>query len=164
MKTKYMMTLLAWCFFSPAVMADLVSSPNQMLLPEFYTVYTNGTAVINQPAAGFEERTLPTTNLYKGMPGCYIACYSHQKENAVYSVDEGVYVVGQVRVAGKYSGRVCEPTNFAGKDITNDPTFKALCTEKVAACAGNLCWAGGDTGGWFGLQQNPVSPPVSVQP
>lgn len=151
MNIKIMMGI--GCFFSTMVFAEPpVLGPNETILPEFYAVYTEGTTVINHPEIGFEERTLPTTNLYKGTPGCYIVCYSHQKEGGAYAVGDDVYVMGQVRVAGKYKDRVCEPTNFAGKDITNDPTFIAICAEKVATCANNHCWAGGDTGGWFGLQ------------
>ena len=151
MKSKWAMIL--WLFFMVATeaMAD-VDDANQTLLPESFAIYMDGTTVINHPEPGFTEAFLPTNNLYKGTPGCYIACYSQQKENAVYPVGENIYVLGQVRIAGKYNGRVCEPTNFAGKDISADATFKTICTEKVAACAGSHCWAGGDTGGWFGLQ------------
>lgn len=131
--------------------APTPTDPNQILLPETFSVYTDGTTVINHPAPGFNEKQLPTINLYKGAQGCYIACYSHQAENAVYPVGDNIYVLGQVRIAGKYAGRICEPTNFAGKDISGDATFKTICTEKVPTCVGGHCWAGGDTGGWFGI-------------
>lgn len=152
MKIKWVMSLAALFFiFAKAVYAD-AEDVTQALLPESFAIYTDGTTVINHPAPGFAEAFLPTNNLYKGTPGCYIACYSHQSEKAVYSVGDHVYVLGQVRIAGKYNGRICEPTNFAGKDISGDATFKTICNEKVPACEGNHCWAGGDTGGWFGVQ------------
>lgn len=145
--------LLGICFsLSSPAMAD-VDSANQTLLPEdAYSIYTDGTTVINHPEPGFTEKVLPTINLYKGAQGCYIACYSHQRENAIYSVDGNIYVLGQVRIAGKYNNRICEPTNYAGKDISGDAVFKTICTEKIKACEGSHCWAGGDTGGWFGIQ------------
>jgi hypothetical protein len=148
--------LLALVFnvVTPAI-ADVVDIANQTLLPEdTFVIYTDGRTVINHPEPGFEEKIMPTVNLYKGSPGCYIACYSHQRENAIYTADSNIYVLGQVRIAGKYSNRICEPTNYAGKEISGDATFKTICTEKVKSCAGNNCWAGGDTGGWFGLQSN----------
>ena len=150
MKLKLFLTSTMLFLFSTLTLAEL-STPTQMLLPEPYAVFTDGTTVLNHPEAGFTEVLLPTINLYKGTPGCYIACYSHQKANSVYPVEGGVYVMGQVRVAGKYAGRVCEPINFAGKDISGNDTFKAMCNEKIEACKAAHCWAGGDTGGWFGI-------------
>lgn len=158
MKSKLVMALGMSFMLTTPVIAQ-VSDPNQTLLPEAYSVYTNGTTVINHPEEGFTEKVLPTVNLYKGAQGCYIACYSRQAENAVYPVGDNIYVLGQVRVAGKYNGRVCEPTNFAGKDISGDATFKTICTEKITTCVNAQCWAGGDTGGWFGIQ-----PPMPIEP
>ena len=154
------------CLFvmSSVVMAVEVMGPNQILLPELYPVYTDGISVINHPYPGFYEVLLPTSNLYKGAQGCYIACYSHQKEHAIYGVGDNIYVLGQVRVAGKYNNRVCEPTNFAGKDISADVTFKTICSAQVKTCVGGQCWAGGDTGGWFGLQEPSVIPGVPSAP
>lgn len=157
MNTKLLVSWGVLLTASASSFAD-VAGPNQALLPETFTVYTDGTSVINHPADGFAEKSLPTINLYKGNPGCYIACYSHQKENGIYSVGDNIYVLGQVRVAGKYNERVCEPTNYAGKDISADATFKTICTEKIPSCVGNHCWAGGDTGGWFGIQ--PTTSPM----
>jgi len=149
MKTKLLLLLSLIYAFSTSVFA-VVTDPNQILLPELYPVYTDGTSVLNHPADGFAEHLLPTVNLYKGMPGCYIACYSRKSENSIYSAGDSVFVLGVVRVAGKYNNeRICEPTNFAGRNITGDPTFKTICTEKIASCVGGHCWAGGDTGQFF---------------
>jgi hypothetical protein len=158
MKTKLIMALGMSFMFATPTIAEVTADPNQTLLPEAYTVYTDGTTVINHAAPGYNEKVLPTINLYKGAQGCYIACYSRQQENAVYSVGNNIYVLGQVRVAGKYNGRICEPTNYAGKDISADVTFKTICTEKVTTCANAQCWAGGDTGGWFGIQPVEAAP------
>ena len=151
MKTTLSIILSTFFIFTTA-MADSVDNANQTLLPDdLYAIYTDGTTVINHPETGFTEKFLPTMNLYKGSPGCYIACYSHHRENAIYSVDSSIYVLGQVRIAGKYKNRICEPTNYTGKDISGDAIFKTICTEKIKSCEGNNCWAGGDTGGWFGI-------------
>ncbi len=151
MNTKLAMMFGTFFIATTVAIAD-GDNANQALLPDTFAIYTDGTTVINHPEPGFTEALLPTVNLYKGTPGCYIACYSHQKENAIYPVGDNIYVLGQVRIAGKYNGRICEPTNFAGKDISGDDTFKTICTEKIQRCVGNHCWAGGDTGGWFGIQ------------
>ena len=151
MKAKLFLMSTVFFIFSSSTMAEL-STPTEILLPEPYMVFTDGTSVINHTEPGFTEVILPTINLYKGTPGCYIACYSHQRDNSVYYVGDNVYVMGQVRVAGKYAGRICEPTNFAGKDISGNDTFKAICSAKIAGCLAAHCWAGGDTGGWFGIQ------------
>lgn len=150
MKANWLFISALFYLHSTASMAGVVN-PMQTLLPEAFSVYVNGTTVINHPEPGFTEMFLPTNNLYKGNPGCYIACYSYQKENAVYPVGDKIYVMGQVRVAGKYAGRVCEPTNFAGKDISGNDVFKSICNEKIEVCKNAKCWAGGDTGGWFGI-------------
>jgi hypothetical protein len=83
--------------------------------------------------------------------GCYVACYSRDPNGAVYSVGGGILVKGQVRVQGKYAARVCLPEGYEQTDISAHPHFKALCGEFVPSC-GDGCWAGGDTGGWFGIQ------------
>jgi hypothetical protein len=149
MKSTFFLASMVFFLSTSAIAADV--NPTETLLPETFTVYTDGVSVINQPQPGFTETALPTINLYKGTPGCYIACYSHQRANSAYSLDN-FYMMGQVRVAGKYAGRMCEPTNFAGKDISGNEVFKTICSEKIEGCKGAHCWAGGDTGGWFGIQ------------
>jgi len=153
LKLKYCSLIWLSLTIATAAIAE-TTQPNQTLLPDPFSVYTDGTTVINHEAPGFTEKLIPTVNLYKGMPGCYIMCYSHQAEQSIYSVGDSIYTFGQVRIAGKYTAhRICEPTNYAGKDISADPIFKTICTEKISTCAGGHCWAGGDTGGWFGLSQ-----------
>ncbi len=146
----FIITLLSIPFTASALRPTEV--PTEILLPEAFPVYVNEMVVINHPEVNFIEKVLPTINLYKGTPGCYIACYSHQEQNSVFPVGDQIYVMGQVRIAGKYAVRNCEPTNFAGKDISANDIFKAICNEKIKACEGAHCWAGGDTGGWLGIQ------------
>jgi hypothetical protein len=119
------------------------------LLPEDFSVYVHDTTVINHPAEGFEKRLLPTRNLFKGTPGGYVACYSRRETSSVYSVGGGIFVMGQIRMPGKYQKRIFQPKGYAGKDISANPLFKDLCNAQFASCE-KSCWAGGDTGGWFG--------------
>jgi len=105
-------------------------------------------ALRSLPAPQPGPRALPTVNAYSGRSGCYIACYSRDRQGAVYTVGGGIWVKGLVRVPGKYRGRICHPAGYEDKDISAESTFKQLCGEAIAAC-NDGCWAGGDTGGWF---------------
>lgn len=128
---------------------------NSELLPENYSVWTNGNTPVNNPRGGGAHKVLPTNNGFKDAPGCYIACYSHGKDG-VYSVGGNIQVFGQVRVPGEYQQRVCIPTDFENVDISAVQKFKDLCNQTFDSCknAEGGCWAGGDTGGWFGIQEN----------
>jgi hypothetical protein len=107
------------------------SEPEQAILPEDFYV--------------------PTVNTFRGYPGCYIAAYSHNKRNSVYSVGDGIFVMGQVRVPGTYEGRICQPEGYEGEDISRLDEFKDLFDQELPhACRDRSCWAGGDTGGFVG--------------
>ena len=123
-------------------------------LPEQFVVYVSDGVVINQPQIGFEPRILPTVNhTYQPLDGCYIACYSNSPEQAAYAITEDIFVMGQLRVQGSYEGRICRPLGIdPDVDLAGVETIKAACNENIPACAGDLCWGGGDTGGWYGLQ------------
>ncbi len=121
------------------------------LLPESFRVYVRGNTVINHPQPGFQERVLPTVNDFRGAPGCYVACYSRNSQGSAYGVGGGIHVVGQVRVPGRYEGRVCLPDRYGRADISAQPGIQELCKASIPAC-GDQCWGGGDTGGWFGVQ------------
>lgn len=149
-RLKYV--LLTFLFVSTSVaFADV---QDEMLLPEDFKVYTKEhEGVVNHNFDGAKEVTLPTVNAFKDKPGCYVACYSKDATHGVYPVDENIYVIGQMRVAGHYLNRICKPQNFKDKDISAEETFKKQCTEHFPKqCAEHSCWAGGDTGGWFGIQ------------
>ncbi|MCB1157731.1 MAG: hypothetical protein KDK45_09525 [Leptospiraceae bacterium] len=121
-------------------------------LPENFTVYVRGNIVVNTPYEGFSAKVLPTKNLFKGGTGCYVACYSHNKDAAIYGVGGNIYVMGQMRVEGEYIGRICHPKGFRNKDISAAQKFKFLCSRSLSESCRGGCWAGGDTGGWFGIQ------------
>lgn len=124
---------------------------NKYLLPSPFPVYViENYGVINHPYPGAVKRMLPTDNSYTQAPGCYIACYSHKA--GIYAVSSTIYVMGQVRVGGEYKGRVCQPDGYQNQDISAMSSFKKLCSRKITSCKNIECWAGGDTGGWFGIQ------------
>ncbi len=124
-----------------------------LLLPSPFYVYTSGDSVINVPAPGTQKKELPTVNKFRGAPGCYVACYARGTQGAIYSVGGGIQVRGQVRVRGRYVGRICRPTGHEKDDISALRKFKDACNQAIRAC-GTGCWAGGDTGGWFGIQDD----------
>lgn len=125
-----------------------------LMLPEDFRVYTDGDLILNHPFPGGEEKILPTYNHYTGKGGGYVAIYTKEKESGVYSVGNGIYVVGQVRVEGNYDGRIFLPTGYSlGDDITQDPAIIKICEQYFPKMAGKM-WIGGDTGGWFGIQSN----------
>lgn len=126
--------------------------PNQIILPTPFPVYIQNGVVVNHPLPGFSAIPLPTNNDFIDMPGCYIACYSHDAINGIYSVSDAIYVNGQVRVSGEYNGRTCVPRGYLNRDISKITFFKQLCVKKIKSCGAGDCWAGGDTGGWLGIQ------------
>lgn len=156
------LTLLVGSFTAPALaqgvsaQLEAITIPVEQkasipyLLPENFKVYVKGVSVINHPAPGYEQRVLPTVNQYMGDDGGYIACYSHNQKGSIYPVGGDIYVMGQIRLQGKYIGRVFEPKGYEGKDISAAQEFKSLCNRTFSSAQGGG-WAGGDTGGWFGL-------------
>ncbi len=120
-------------------------------LPEDFKVYVKEDgSVTNWNTFGYQERLLPTINKYQGSDGGYIACYSRNQEGSIYSVGGGIYVMGQIRLQGKYIERIFHPIGYEGQDISIAQEFKDLCNQKFPASQ-NAGWAGGDTGGWFGM-------------
>jgi hypothetical protein len=126
--------------------------PNKAILPANFKVYVRDNVVVNVSYPGFEEKTLPTVNEFIGYPGCYVAAYSRRKEKSVYSVGGGIYVMGQVRAPGSYQGRICLPVGYEKVDISADFNFKLFLAKVLPSACEEGCWAGGDTGGWFGIQ------------
>jgi len=135
--------LLACCAPSQAPDTDLI-------LPEDFVVYRVGNGIVNWPAPGGIPVALPTRNLYRGPGGGYVACYSRDAAHGAYAVGGGIWVMGQIRTRGAYNGRIFHPEPYGNADISTIPALKRLCGEAIPACRDG-CWAGGDTGGWFGV-------------
>jgi hypothetical protein len=139
---------IALGLFQTTVCADTT-----VLLPHNFRVFVGNHGVINHPVRGSERRILPTINHYAGKDGGYVALYSRNPNGAVYSIGNGIYVVGQIRVKGSYLGRIFYPEGYAkGDDITRDPKILKLCDQYFPEFKGEV-WIGGDTGGWFGVQR-----------
>jgi hypothetical protein len=133
----------------------MTNSLHHNFLPENFVVYVSPTGeVVNWPARGYQAKILPTVNIYTEHDGGYISCYSHNKEGGVYSAAEGIYAMGQIRLQGKYTNQVFQPNGYEGQDISSVQELKDLCNSTFPACDGDG-WAGGDTGGWFGLRADP---------
>lgn len=96
-------------------------------------------------------RPVPIWNWYRGPHGGYVACYSHRSSGAVYPVGGDIYVMGVVRLQGDYEGRIFQPLGYRDRDISAADQLKGICQKSIRACFAGGCWAGGDTGGWFGL-------------
>lgn len=128
-----------------------VVNPNHTFLPDKFPVYIKDDVVLNFPERGFTKKFVPTKNLYKEMPGCYIACYS--LDEGVYLINSTVYLHGMIRVAGEYEGYQCRPTGSKDQDLSKLEKLKKLCRSELESCQTKSgCWAGGDTEGWFNLQ------------
>lgn len=149
-----MQKLLLFCLVAPMAIyagTNIPQDPDTALLSSPFPVYIfENVGVVSHPYPGAVQALLPTDNSYTAAPGCYLACYSHQP--GIYKVATDIFVLGQVRVAGKYANRICQPTGYEGKDVSSVATFKQLCSDKIPSCKNIECWAGGDTGGWFGIQ------------
>ncbi len=147
-----MLLLYTWPAMGEAVgdHYEKPDAPDYRLLPDPFPVWTGNFGVINHGGAGGTERMLPTNNNDNAKPGCYVACYSGKKAGAVYGVAPNIFVHGQFRTKGHYENRICRPLRYEKADISRSEKFRVLCKQRVKTC-GNDCWAGGDTGGWFGI-------------
>ena len=119
----------------------------QKLLPKKFKVYVKDNSVISHPKDEWKERILPTVNLYEGNDGGYVAFYSSNPDIGVYSVGDGIYVIGQIRLQGKYNGRIFVPKGCEGKDLNTVQWIKDL--GKRHFKSEDDIGVGGDTGGWF---------------
>ncbi len=150
--TKAFLIMTNATFLLSVFSQTVASQMTDYLLPEDFRVYVSAEGgVINRPAPGYREKILPTINKYMKRDGGYIACYSRNQAGSIYSVGDGIYVMGQIRVKGRYIGRIFHPQGYEGKDISGAKKFKTLCNQTFPA-ARSGGWAGGDTGGWFGIQ------------
>jgi hypothetical protein len=136
--------------------SSVVANPNKTILPDQFPVYVLGTTVSRLPPPGpfpgFTQKILPTDNTYKGNPGCYIICYSHDENGSIYPISEHIFVMGQIRILGQYQQRICVPKGYEHSNISTLKNFNKLCALKIASCQKNNCWTGGDTGGWFNIR------------
>lgn len=116
-------------------------------LPDPFSLYYKDNKASNEITADAVRVSLPTNNDFSITIGCYIVCYSHQ--GGVYTIGDGINVVGQVRVNGRYDDNyICQPKRNTDDDLSHSELYQDLCNKSFKDCSGN-CWAGGDSGGWF---------------
>ena len=151
MKKLILLITLSLFTSNNATSTDL-SNSSIKLLPRDFKVYVKNSIVVNNALPSFESRVLPTINHYVKADGGYVAVYTRQKEGSVYGVGNGIYVIGQIRVQGKYIGRIFYPKGYVkGDNITKDDNILSLCHEYFPQFKHKV-WIGGDTGGWYGNQ------------
>lgn len=126
------------------VEAVAFNNPNRVIMPYHLAPASANTTATD---VNVKPTLLPIKNQHLYYPGCYIACYSHDKLHSAYSVSKGIYAVGAIRVAGHYQAGICQPVGFVHKNINKSKKFKNLCSSTFSGCKGNKCWAGGDTVG-----------------
>ena len=120
-------------------------------LPAHLHVYTNSEGLaVNHPVPGFARVALRTINLYTKDDGCYVLVYSHDPRGSAYPTARHAYVLGQIRVRGRYEGRICVPDGDDNVDLATDAKLRQLTNHLFPDHPGGT-WPGGDTGGWFGV-------------
>ncbi|SMF40565.1 hypothetical protein [Pseudobacteriovorax antillogorgiicola] len=139
--------------------SDIIGSEYGVPASKDFIIFQLGGAVFNHYVEGSTPLKLPTAFApYSGIQGCYLACYSNNNSGAIYEIDQGIFVKGQYRVEGYYDSNICRPVGDETQEISEIQLYSNYCRDHVPACADGECWAGGDTGGWFGL----LPPPVTV--
>ncbi len=129
--------------------------PDDMRLPDDIKVYySTKVGLTHKHFKGAKADVLPVNNDYKDSPGCYIACYSNHQQNAAkygaYPVEEKTFVMGQIRVKGRYHNGICVPTGHEDKSIHTSKELKEACESSFPSmCEKGSCWANGRTAHWF---------------
>ncbi|MBP7901380.1 MAG: hypothetical protein KA015_01045 [Spirochaetes bacterium] len=124
------------------------SEPVKKDLPTQINIYVSSKGISNQFFSGSTKKILPIANNYKESDGVYIAVYTRKEEGAVYSIGNGIYVAGLIRVKGKWKGNIAVPEGWDGYDISASKDFSKFAAYYYPFIADN-CWVGGDTGGIF---------------
>lgn len=148
MKNYSLVALLVSSLFAAAVQAE---TPNQTILPDDMKVYYNSEMGLSTKSfQGGKEKNIPTSNEFKDVPGCYVACLSNDAKNGAYPMGEKAYVAGQIRVKGRYADGYCIPAGFEDKDARTSKEFKDKCQEAFPErCSNGTCFVGTNTSAWF---------------
>lgn len=144
------LTILPLCSVQATTM-----KPDDMRLPDDIKVYySKKVGLTNHAVKGAKAEVLPTNNEYTASPGCYIACYSSNKDIApklgAYPVDGNTYIMGQVRVKGHYRDGLCVPSGYENKSVHGSKEMKEACEKSFPAmCEKGTCTVNGKTSQWF---------------
>ncbi|MCS5710556.1 hypothetical protein [Candidatus Berkiella aquae] len=137
---------------APEKVGPRPGGPNKGMLPEEFKVYYSEKTGFSKTALkGSTEKIIPTKNDFTEVPGCYISCYSKDKDKGVYHVGDNTYLIGQIRVSGHYYGGNCLPKGFESKDIRNAKEFKEMCEKDFPdKCEKESCTVGSNSSAqWF---------------
>ena len=63
--------------------------------------------MLNYYIEGLTEKTLTTRNLFQKLRLLYCLLF-RDLEKGIYPVGDGIFVMGQLRVKGRYDARVCK--------------------------------------------------------
>lgn len=140
--------LLSLCKLSPAMASDIT---NQTVLPDIFRVYFNeNTGFSHKPFRGAKLKKIPTNNEFTKNPGCYVSCLSKNKKGSIYSIDQHVHLIGQIRVEGEYHDGFCQPKGHEDQDLRISKVFKEKCEESFPErCEKANCWANGKLHRWY---------------
>jgi hypothetical protein len=131
--------------------ATIAETPNQTILPDDMKVYYNSKQGLTlKSVSGSAEKNIPTSNEFKDMPGCYLACISKTAKHGIFPIGENAYLTGQIRVKGRYMDGYCVPTGYENKDARTSKEFKDKCQEAFPErCGDGSCFVGNNTSAWF---------------
>ena len=95
---------------------------------------------------------LPIYNHYQGKDGGYVAIYSHIEQGASYPVGKDIYVVGLLRVKGKFKKGEFYPVGYAPdakEGMMHDAELKKIALQYLPEkWKAEDIWFGGDTSGF----------------
>lgn len=140
---KYLKVILLSLLWIGSTLADCgcqgikdptIRRANSTILSSFFTINTATNSATQK------NMTVPVTNFYRRLPGCYLACYSKT----------GNKLEGLLRINGLYIGSTCQAQGFFFRDMATLTNFQKLCNTQIAQC-GNNCVPNGETGQWLGI-------------
>ena len=135
----------------------------KLLLLSFCICFISAQEAYIIPPPYEEQVPAQTTQvtLYNGEDGGYIECYCHCADTGLYSVGDGIYAIGSIRMQGAYdSNGIFQPKGYENQDISAIDCFKFVCNMAFTGCCGG-CWAGGDTGAPTGETTEECDYPVA---
>lgn len=71
---------------------------------------------------------------YAGEPHCNLAVYSPNAQGSVAPSGDGTYIMGFLRVRGRYVKGIAQPEGFEGQDLRTVPWFQNMCNRYFPAC------------------------------
>lgn len=148
MKNYYLIALLGGVLITTQTQA---TTPSKTILADDFKVYhSEKVGLATKNFKGATEATVPTDNEYKENPGCYIACYSKSATDAAYKLYDKTYMMGQIRVPGRYTNGFCMPKGFEHKDVRKSKELRESCEKSFPTkCEKESCWADPHTSNWF---------------